>query len=101
MKNKGQHPLKTKGRWPLFSLCALPEAAVLLTELPAEGSNPSRSTIQINAPNQHANARPGQESITAEAAMNPQIHYPASRLWIQGEIHRDLPQLQSRVQAVW
>jgi hypothetical protein len=35
----------------------------------------------------------GQESTTAEAAVNPQIHYPAKRLWTQGEVH-DLPLLQ-------
>ena len=46
MKTKGQHPKSPKGRWPYVFLCGLGRgAAVLLTELPAEGSNPSESTI--------------------------------------------------------
>ena len=33
--------------------------------------------------------------------MNPQSHYPANRLWFQGESHSDLPQLPDHLQALW
>ncbi len=36
---------------------------------------------------------------TAEAAMDPQPHYPANRLWTQQEIHSDLSQLPYRMQT--
>jgi hypothetical protein len=43
----------------------------------------------------------GQESTTAEAAMNPQTHYPAKRLWTQGRKVHDLPLMQHRMQSLW
>jgi hypothetical protein len=42
----------------------------------------------MKAPDQRVNADPGPESTTAEAAMNPQTHYPAKRLWTQEESSR-------------
>jgi hypothetical protein len=47
----------------------------------------------MKSPNQHANASQGHESTTAEAAMNPQNHYPAKELWDSRRFHSDLPQL--------
>jgi len=43
--------------------------------------------------------QPGLESTTACAAMNPQSHYLANRLWFQGKSH-DLPLLPESMQAL-
>jgi len=42
----------------------------------------------------------GPESITAEAAIDPQIHYPANGCGKQEESHSDLPQLPINLQSL-
>ncbi|MGB8844195.1 MAG: hypothetical protein WCC73_00820, partial [Terracidiphilus sp.] len=51
-------------------------------------------------PGHRANGEPGPESTTAEAAMNPQIHYQAKGCGTQEEKSHDLPQLPNILQAV-
>jgi transposase-like protein/IS1 family transposase len=41
--------------------------------------------MTVENPGHRANDEPGPESTTACAAIDPQIHYPANRLWFQGE----------------
>jgi hypothetical protein len=58
------------------------------------------SVLATENPGHRANDAPGSESTTAEAAIDPQIHYPAKRCGTQEETHSDLPQLQFPLQTL-
>ena len=101
MKTKGQREQLLGGsefRWPVFLGLTMAWRS-LLTEIPAEGSIPSSSTVLIPPASGCSRSRGLSSGMSQRQGLETRCHFGSCARRKQGL--NDVPQLSDRMQTVW